>query len=71
MALKPALQPYCVAAFQKQAIYTPSDVTDARALEKQKGYLVMEKTLNVLNGTIVIALAFIAAGILGAVPVSL
>ncbi len=31
----------------------------------------MEKTLNVLNGTIVIALAFIAAGILGAVPVSL
>ena len=31
----------------------------------------MEKTLNALNGTIVIALLFIAAGILGTVPVSL
>ncbi len=68
MALKPALQPYRVAAIQKQAMYSPSDVTDARP---QKGKLDMEKTLNALNGTIVITLLFIAAGILGTVPVSL
>ena len=31
----------------------------------------MEKYLNLLDGTIVVALVFVAAGILGAIPVNL